>query len=455
MGYSTPSRSLLLGAVASALVLTGAAGCSRPDQSESGTNTAAIGQDTSTMTTGTAATDSLAVSDTIAAAGTITDTSVAAGDTAPARIQSNAPRAATATPSVETGDTFNQADTAATPSGVIGQDTAAVRTESDSARVTEDTSEMSQQSGDTAAGYVEMARDTSSTADQVDTTTSTEMAGAATDTVSTEIAVAEDTALQAADTVVAGYTDTTGVNTEAGVTADVAAADTSDNAGRIRPPEDSTEILGQVTGDTAADANVSANADVAVGAETQDTTDNAGRIRPPEDSTELLGQDEVTADAGVSADADVAMGADTLDTRDNAGRVRPPEDSTEILGEVTTDTTSTVAAADTISDRVRPPEDSTEMRGNADYAETSDEEPVDAAEQEISEEDPDVAGAAAIESNVTGSEAVALMTRQGARCTVVDPESEEEVRWDMSSTPVTLNPCGLGSMVLSRIWVVE
>jgi hypothetical protein len=138
------------------------------------------------------------------------------------------------------------------------------------------------------------------------------------------------------------------------------------------------------------------------------------------------------------------------DTSGNAGRIRPPEDSTEILGQVTTDTT-VAAEADTISDRVRPPEDSTELR-NVDVAETADEEPVAPAEQEISE-DRDAAGAAAIETNVTGSEAVALITRQGARCSIVDPESDEEVRWDMSSTPVTLNPCGLGSMVLSRIWV--
>ena len=35
---------------------------------------------------------------------------------------------------------------------------------------------------------------------------------------------------------------------------------------------------------------------------------------------------------------------------------------------------------------------------------------------------------------------------------MVDPEENEAVRWDMSSTPVTLNPCGLGSMNLSKIW---
>jgi hypothetical protein len=64
----------------------------------------------------------------------------------------------------------------------------------------------------------------------------------------------------------------------------------------------------------------------------------------------------------------------------------------------------------------------------------------------------DEVGAAAIAGNLTGPQAVSLMTRQGARCIVVDPESDEAVRWDMASTPVTLNPCGLGSMNLSKIW---
>jgi hypothetical protein len=48
-----------------------------------------------------------------------------------------------------------------------------------------------------------------------------------------------------------------------------------------------------------------------------------------------------------------------------------------------------------------------------------------------------------------------MMTRQGEQCTVVDPESDEEVRWDMSSTPATLNPCGLGSMNLSKVWTEQ
>jgi hypothetical protein len=145
----------------------------------------------------------------------------------------------------------------------------------------------------------------------------------------------------------------------------------------------------------------------------------------------------VVSDAAPSGGADVAV---TADTADNAGRIRPPEDSTEISGPVTGDTTSALATADTAeSERIRPPEDSTELAGVY-SAETADEEPVDEV------------GAAAISGDITGTEAVTVMSRQGARCIVVDPEVDEEVRWDMSSTPVTVNPCGLGSMVLSKIW---
>jgi hypothetical protein len=174
---------------------------------------------------------------------------------------------------------------------------------------------------------------------------------------------------------------------------------------------------------------------------------------------------EVMADADVSADADVAV----ADTTGNAGRIRPPEDSTEILGQVTTDTTARVAIADTVeSERIRPPEDSTELLGyvgdeTADEVEVTDEQEINANEEAVSADDQetvaaaetpaDEVGAAAIGGTLTGDDAVALMTRQGARCQVVDPETNEEVRWDMSRTPVTLNPCGMGSMILSRIWV--
>ncbi len=327
MGCSPFTRALIRGLLAGAVVFTGTA-CSRPDRAESGSNDGAtVLPDSST--------DVMQPSDTGPAAGAVSDTAAEPAESSiqpgtPA--QPSTPRAETATPS-DTGAGYRPME----------PDTAAPSRDLDSARVTADTAEVSQAT-DTAA--VEMARDTSPVADQADTSTTPN----------------GDVALQA-------NVDTT---TQA---------------------------------DTAISAAVSAETSVAVAetsvavaegtdASTADTTDNGGRIRPPEDSTEILGQ---------------------VDTTDVV-RVRPPEDSTEILGNATT----TYDAAD----------------------ETADEQIINPTDE---------IGAAAVAGDVTGSEAVVLLSRQGARCAVVDPEENEAVRWDMSSTPVALNPCGLGSMVLSRI----
>jgi len=127
--------------------------------------------------------------------------------------------------------------------------------------------------------------------------------------------------------------------------------------------------------------------------------------------------------------SDVAVVVDSADTTDHGGRIRSPADSTENLGSVT----NPDEAAD----------------------ETADEQIINPEDQEMvaaSEAPTDEVGAAAISGDVTGAEAVALISREGVRCALVDPEVNEAVRWDMSSTPVTLNPCGMGSMVLSKVW---
>jgi len=130
-----------------------------------------------------------------------------------------------------------------------------------------------------------------------------------------------------------------------------------------------------------------------------------------------------------SSQANVAVSAEAgADTTGDAGRIRPPEDSTEILGNVTMDE----AADETADEQVVRPEDRETVAA--------------------SEARRDQVGAAAIGGNVTGAEAVALMSREGVRCAVVDPEGNQAVRWDMSNTPVALNPCGMGSMIPSRIW---
>ena len=410
MQVTVSNRALLRSLMSGAIVVLGASACSRSDRVESGSdNTAAATQDTAisgaTQDAPGTGQDRVA-SDTSTGTSENTGTGAAAGDTAPARVQSNAPRAATASPSADRPDTSASAKSGTAGYRATERDTAA-QPESDSARVTEDTSETSLNQADTdttmdstgAAGYAEMARDTTGGADQIDTTAS------------------------------------------AAAAADV--QDSTMNAGRVRPIEDSTETMGQVTTDT---GNVAAISDtfaaIAVrgddttgNANAQDTTMNAGRVRPIEDSTETMGQVTTdTANVGVSSDTvpgDAAIAARGADTTGNAGRIRPPEDSTEMQGNVSSAESAGVNAAD-----------------------TADEAPVvaDRETQVASEDRTDAVGAAAIDGTVTGDDAVAMMTRQGEQCTVVDPESDEEVRWDMSSTPATLNPCGLGSMNLSKVW---
>jgi hypothetical protein len=350
MSFSISHPALLRGVLAGALLLTA---CSRSDRTESGgDNSAVVLPDTSSHAAqpSGAGTVTGAVSDTAtpsAQPGTSAQPNTSA--------KPNSPRAETAPP--------NEKDAAAHRSQAQ-HDTANVSSQpSDSARVTADTAETSSVVPDTstsenpaaaetaAAGYAAMARDTSTVADQADT--------AATPLGDLALQVSIDTSAQAKADVSAGVAEADG-------------ADTTNNDGRIRPPEDSTEILGQVT---------------------EDSTPGAGTP----DTTEMV-------------------------------RVRPPEDSTEILGNVTPDE----AAYETADEQVVRPED----RGMV------------AASQARRDE----LGAAPIGGNVTGAEAVALMSREGVRCAVVDPEANEAVRWDMSSTPVTLNPCGMGSMNPSRIW---
>jgi hypothetical protein len=374
---NTLLRSLMWGA----MVFLGANACSRSDRAESGSdNTASLTQDTAisgaTQDAPGTGQDRAAV-DTATPTRENTGAGAAAGDTAPARLQSNAPRASTASPSVERPDTSLPAKSGAAGYRATARDTVA-QSESDSARVTEDTSETSLNQTDTsmvetagaavtsdtvatdtmntaaAAGYTEMARDTTRGADQIDTTAS--------------------------------------------ATAAAEVQDTTTNAGRVRPVEDSTETVGQVTTDT---GNVAAISDTVAG------------------------------DAAIAARGD--------DTTGNAGRIRPPEDSTEMAGNVSSAESAGVNAADTADEAPVAP--------GARESDTSD------REIEVASEDrTDSVGAAAMGGTVTGADAVVLMTRQGAQCHVVDPEADEDVRWDMSSTPATLNPCGLGSMNLSKVW---
>ena len=184
-------------------------------------------------------------------------------------------------------------------------------------------------------------------------------------------------------------------------------------------PSEKDAAAAPVTSDSATtemSASSSASADVA-------DTAAAGYAEMARDTSTVADQADTAA-----ANGDVALRA-TVDTSSeaNADRIRPPEDSTEILGNVTTN-----EGDETADEQVVRPEDRATVAA--------------------SETPTDDVGAAAIGGDVTGAEAVALMTREGLRCAVVDPEANQAVRWDMSSTPVSLNPCGMGSMTLSRIW---
>lgn len=371
------SRSLLQSIMASALVLAGATGCNRGDRAETGSDAsgaAAIGDTAMTGTggdygTGTADTTLGAGTDTMAPTGARTVPGTAMGDTAPAEIQSRTPPPVAATPSAGRQDTSVEGDTA-------------------------------------AAGYRAMEQDTADMPRGADTTGMT------------------------ADTV--GGAGTPQDSDTAG-----AATDTAEVSSAIPDPGESSAL-----GDTAAAGYVAMARDTSVAMDQIDATGAAAET----DGTLQARLDTTRAETGVAADVDVH--GDTLMA-------------------VRLDTTgTTVATADTTdAERIRPPEDSTELMGTVTTGETADELPVATADEEVRAEDretvattearTDEVGAAAVTGGtITGAEAVALMTRQGLTCSVVDP-SDREVRWDMSSTPVSLNPCGLGSMNLSKIWTEE
>ena len=202
-------------------------------------------------------------------------------------------------------------------------------------------------------------------------------------------------------------------------------------------PSEKDAAAAPVTSDSATtemSASSSASADVAdtAAAGYTEMARDTSTVADQADTAAANGDVALTATVDTSSEANADVSAETgvtADSTDNAGRIRPPEDSTEILGNVTTN-----EGDETADEQVVRPEDRETVAA--------------------SETPKDDVGAAAIGGDVTGAEAVALMTREGLRCAVVDPEANQAVRWDMSSTPVSLNPCGMGSMVPSRIWTV-
>lgn len=315
MSFPITNRALLRALLAGAVVVTGTA-CSRPDRDKSGPdNTAAVVSDTSS--------NAAQPSNSGTVTGSVSDTAMPA-DQPTTSAPSNTPRAESAPSEKDAAGYRSMERDTTSPSN---QD-------SDSARVTADTSvsQASPVSPDSATTDMSaVGRPSAEVADSTDVADTTDVAN------TTDVA----------DTAAAGYTEM--------------ARDTS-----TVPDQADTAA---VSGDVALEATV-------------DTTSEANA--------------EVSVETGVAAD------------------------STEILG------------GETADEQVVRPEDRETVA--------------------VSEAPKDDVGAAAIGGDVTGADAVALMTREGVRCAVVDLEENQAIRWDMSSTPISLNPCGMGSMVLSKIW---
>jgi len=234
MNLSMHNPTLLRGILAGAVVLSGASACSRSDR-------AGTGRDT-TQSGATAVTPSDSQTSASAPQPSVGAANQPSGDTATATAQTRTPRQRITPPARQ--DTTVKSGEAAV-SGYRGMEQDSVSTAAsdsaspelaptgaasplDSAGVTSDyalTGDTT--SADTAsAGYSEMARDTSSAAARGDTA-----------------------AVAMADTITSAESDTAGIKVQMDTT-QVANADTlQDNSGRIRPPEDSTEILGNVTSD--------------------------------------------------------------------------------------------------------------------------------------------------------------------------------------------------------------
>jgi hypothetical protein len=388
MNLSTQNRALLRGILGGAVILSGVSACSRSNRADAGPDTTQAG----------------------AAAVTPSDTQTSASVSQPS--------AGAAQPSGDTATTNTRDTTTATARTQTPQQRSTTRQNAG-----RDTTARSGE--DAVSGYRGMERDTSvaagNPADSTRVASDSTVSTAQPDTGSAEPAGA------------ASPYDPSGVTADEAMTADTNTAgysemarDTSSTAGRGDTA--SVAIADQARPDT---SNIQVHTDTMPAepqARADTTTSHTDTLRvAAADSADTT---SVSNQQAVAQDAD----ADTL--QDNAGRIRPPEDSTEILGNVTTDSASAAKgsmANQPESERIRPPEDSTEILGNV----TS---PGDSTE---------VAGAAAIGHNATGVDAVAVMSRAGARCVVKDDSSE--VWWDMADSPAALNPCGTGTMTLSLV----
>jgi hypothetical protein len=318
MNLSTQTRALCRGLLAGAVVLAGVSACSRSDRADTGRDTTQSGA--ATVSPADTSTGAMAQPSTGAAA---QDTTSASG-----KAETSQPRSTARTnTTVET----KAADDSVSGYRAMGRDTATAADVSDTASaemagaaaaagVASAAADEALTDDTVPAGSSEMARDTSSAAGLGDTAT---------------VAVT--------DTSVTTESDTTG-NIEVQVdttTMEQAQADTVSDNRRAGAGAVAAAAAGAAASDGSADVsrdNAGANADV--------PRDNAGRVRPPEDSTEILGN--VTTDS-TATNGDVAR-------QSESDHIRPPEDSTEIRGAVTSDEDRAAVGAAAMGRTVTGPE---------------------------------------------------------------------------------------------------
>jgi hypothetical protein len=393
MHFTIYNRALLRGTIAGAVVLAGASACSRSDRAEAGRDT--------------------------------TQTAQSAPAVTPADSHTVAATQPTAT------DTAAPAANAAATSEMASKKSGTPRsTPKPAAKV---------------SGYQAMGHDTSTSTDTVSAETSVSAGAPADSSVRRDSVVVGDSA----------QIGKPGDRLDGAEASQQANADTSANrteSDRVRPPEDSSETIGAVTTDTAQEAAVSNDSAV------------AGDSAMARDTSSVLAQADTTttqtqADTVAEASADTAAIPARVDTttadqqtevavETSADTLAVPEDSTQAGGageRLEPTEASPEANADTLAtetERIRPAEDSTEVLGqvNSDRA--------DAAA------DTSAVGAAAVQSTgniATGADAVALMTREGQRCAVLNDDRSRAAQWDLASSPATMNPCGTGTMTLPRV----
>ena len=270
----------------------------------------------------------------------------------------------------------------------------------------------------TAAGYREMERDTS--AGMAAPRDSARVTADSADAPSEQSSVAEDTSAASVEMAGAAAVQDSAANSATGsseLTSDTSTTMASDTSATIASDTSAT-----IASDTSATPEQSDTAMAAGQVEiaTQENADSAGVVDAAvasSDTTVAVGDSANVAKTGDRLDPVVASAEvnDTL-TQPEGTPIRPPEDSAEVYGNVNPDAAAAARTEDAATDEV---------------------------------------GAATIGGQVNGADAVALMTRQGVQCIVADPGSAQGAAVDMSETPATVNPCGLGSMVLTRIWTKQ